>query len=99
MAAESSAVVKAMLTMDALSVLVSSVTYHRRTEFVNHPKVDLSKRRAKELMTISRDDEYRAIDPSPIIHNDLPTYLKKNTQSALSKSCATDEVRLPTTRK
>ncbi|PSN59923.1 hypothetical protein BS50DRAFT_640630 [Corynespora cassiicola Philippines] len=81
MPAESCAVVKAMLTMDVLSVFVSSVTYHRRMGFVTHPKVNLYKRRAAKLMTVNRDDEYRGMDPSSILHNDFPMYLKRNPQT------------------
>ncbi|KAL4721745.1 hypothetical protein ACLX1H_011239 [Fusarium chlamydosporum] len=50
MPTESSAVVKAMLTMDALSAFVAMMAYHRKIVFVTHPKVDIYKHRAAELM-------------------------------------------------
>jgi 3-dehydroquinate synthetase/threonine dehydrogenase-like Zn-dependent dehydrogenase/predicted NBD/HSP70 family sugar kinase len=49
MPSEASAVVKAMLTMNALSAFVAVVAYHRRIQFVTHPKVDMYKRKAVEL--------------------------------------------------
>ena len=39
-----------MLTMNPLSAFVAIVAFHRRIDFVNHPKVNLYKRRAVELM-------------------------------------------------
>ena len=80
MPAETSVVVKAMLTMDALSVFVSAVAYHRRIEFVTHPKVNLYKGRAKELMAVEGEVDHEVMDPGPIIRNDIPTYLERNHQ-------------------
>lgn len=50
MPTETSTVVKAMLTMNTLSVFVAAVAYHRRIEFVTHSKVDIYKRKAVELV-------------------------------------------------
>ena len=41
-----SAAVKIMQTMNTLSAFVAIVAYHRRIDFVTHPKVNLYKRRA-----------------------------------------------------
>ncbi|KAL4905929.1 hypothetical protein BDW74DRAFT_152291 [Aspergillus multicolor] len=49
--AEIPPLVKAMLTMYALSVFVAVVAYHRDISFVTHPKVNLYKQKAKDLLT------------------------------------------------
>ena len=76
MPAEASVVVRAMLTMYALSVLVSSVAYHRRIEFVTHPKVDLYKRRAAD----DGEVEHKLMDPESKVRDKVATYLKRNSQ-------------------
>ncbi|RYP67507.1 hypothetical protein DL771_007207 [Monosporascus sp. 5C6A] len=58
-------VVKLMLTMNALSVFVAMVAYHRRIEFVTHPKVALYKGRAQELLA-APEVEYPVSDPEAI---------------------------------
>ena len=53
MPAESANAVKMMLTCNAVAVFVAMVAYHRSFDFVSHPKVNLYKRKAKELMATS----------------------------------------------
>ncbi|KAF3911017.1 hypothetical protein AA313_de0202557 [Arthrobotrys entomopaga] len=82
MPAEASVVVKVMLTMYALSVFVSSVAYHRRIEFVTHPKVDLYKRRAAGLMAGDHEEvEHKLVDPESVMLDEVATYLKGNPQT------------------
>lgn len=56
------AVVKLMLTMCALEVFGAIVAYHRRIAFVTHPKVDIYKRKAVELMAAPEVEE-KVSDP------------------------------------
>lgn len=58
MPAETPAVIKAMLTMDAVCVFVSLVAYHMKIGFVTHPKVDLYKRRAVELIAADQEAKH-----------------------------------------
>ncbi|KAK4466441.1 hypothetical protein QBC42DRAFT_328047 [Cladorrhinum samala] len=58
MPADTPAIVKAMLTMDAVCVFVSLVAYHMRIEFVTHPKVNLYKRRAVELIAADQEAKH-----------------------------------------
>ncbi|KAI0448376.1 hypothetical protein F5B21DRAFT_518954 [Xylaria acuta] len=81
MPAETSAVVKAMLTMDAISVFVSSMAYHWGIGFVTHPKVDLYKRRAAGLMAADGEAEHNVSHPSPIIRDEVTVYLRRNPQT------------------
>ncbi|POS74151.1 3-dehydroquinate synthase [Diaporthe helianthi] len=45
-------ITKAMLTMNALSVFVSAIGYHKRINFVSHPRVAFYKERALSLFKI-----------------------------------------------
>jgi hypothetical protein len=65
MPAETPAVVKVMLTMNALAIFVAMEGYHREITFATHPKVDLYKRKALELVAAA-EVEQSASDPGPI---------------------------------
>lgn len=65
MPTESPTVVKVMLTMNALAVFVAMIAYHRRILFVTHPKVEIYKRKAMELMAAA-EVEHPVSDPGPI---------------------------------
>ncbi len=65
MTTESPAVVKVMLTMNALAVFVAMIAYHRRIPFVTHPKVEIYKRKAMKLMAAA-EVEHPISDPGPI---------------------------------
>jgi hypothetical protein len=71
-----SEVVKVMLTMNALSAFVAMLAYHRGIEFVTHPKVNLYKSRAVELMAAA-EVERKASDPGSI-SAELIAYLDNN---------------------
>ncbi|TAQ89040.1 hypothetical protein B7494_g2630 [Chlorociboria aeruginascens] len=73
------AVVKVMLTMNALSTFVAMVAYHRRIEFVTHPQVDLYKRRAAELMAAAEVE--REVSGSRAIIDGIITYLSANPRT------------------
>ena len=79
MPAEAPAVVKIMLTMDTLSTFVAMVAYHRRIEFVTHPKVDLYKRRAVELMAAA-EVEHQVSGPGRI-SAEVIAYLSDNPRT------------------
>ncbi|KAM0813229.1 putative 3-dehydroquinate synthase [Seiridium cardinale] len=72
-------VVRAMLTMYALSVFVATIAYSRRIEFVTHDKVDLYKHRAAELMTAPTVEE--KVSEAGSISGEVITYLKSNPQA------------------
>ena len=76
---ETSAAVKIMLTMNALSTFVAIVAYHRRIDFVTHPKVNLYKRRAVELMAAA-EVNHKVSDPGSITA-DIIAYLSNNLQT------------------
>ncbi|KAI9770987.1 MAG: hypothetical protein M1840_002691 [Geoglossum simile] len=76
MPAETPAAVKVMLTMNALAIFVAMVAYHRRITFVTHPKVDLYKRKAAELMATA-EVEQSVSDPGPI-STKIIAYLNDN---------------------
>lgn len=76
---EASAAVKIMLTMNTLSAFVALVAYHRRINFVTHPKVNLYKRRAMELMAAA-DVERKVSDPISFTA-DIIAYLSDNFQT------------------
>lgn len=79
MPAGSPAVVKVMLTMNALSVFVALVAYHRKINFVTHPKVDLYKRRAMELVA-DAEIEHK-VSGIESISTEVTTYLSNNPQT------------------
>ena len=79
MPTETPAVVKVMLTMNALSAFVAMVAYHRRIEFVIHPKVDLYKRRAVELMAAAEVKE-EVSDPG-LTSDEVIAYLSDNPRT------------------
>jgi threonine dehydrogenase-like Zn-dependent dehydrogenase len=72
------AVVKLMVTMNALSVFVATVAYHRVIEFSTHPKVDLYKRRAAELVAAA-EIEQKISDPRAI-SDEILAYVKHDSQ-------------------
>ena len=76
---ENSAAVKIMLTMNALSAFVAIVAYHRRINFVTHPKVNLYKRRAVELLMAAAEVEQKVSHPGSITA-DVIAYLSNNLQ-------------------
>ncbi|KAK3984004.1 hypothetical protein QBC44DRAFT_28960 [Cladorrhinum sp. PSN332] len=80
MPAETPAVVKAMLTMDAVCVLVSLVAYYRRIGFVTHPKVDLYKRRAAELILAADDGDFLYPDAATC-NEAVNAYLKRDPRT------------------
>lgn len=45
-------ITRAMLTMNALSIFVASIAYHRRINFVSHPRVAFYKERALSLFNL-----------------------------------------------
>lgn len=51
--------------MNTLSAFVAIMAYHRRIDFVTHPKVNLYKPRAVELMAAA-EVEQKVSDPGPI---------------------------------
>ncbi|MCJ1442734.1 MAG: hypothetical protein MMC23_003231 [Stictis urceolatum] len=73
---EAPAAVKAMLTMNALSIFVAVVAYHRRIEFVTHHSVDLYKRRSVEL--IATDEPQQDLADSARFASMLVEYLSSN---------------------
>ena len=79
MPAEIPVVVKIMLTMNTISAFVAIVAYHRRIEFVTHPKVDLYKRRAAELMAAA-EVEQEVSDPGQI-SAEVIAYLSNNPRT------------------
>jgi hypothetical protein len=79
MPAETPAVVKVLLTMNALAVFVAMVAYHRRIAFVTHPKVDVYKLKAVELMAAAEVEE-RVSDPGPI-SAEIIAYLGSNPRT------------------
>ncbi|KAK3381225.1 hypothetical protein B0H63DRAFT_197823 [Podospora didyma] len=77
------AVVEAMLTMDALSIFVAAIAYHRRIQFVTHPKVNLYKRRAVELLAATAtpnavSHQIPTSDPSSVLRDEVTPYIKSN---------------------
>lgn len=76
---EASAAVKIMLTMNTLSAFVALVAYHRRINFVTHPKVNLYKSRAMELMAAA-EVEQKVSNPGSITAK-IIAYLSKNLQT------------------
>ncbi len=81
MPTETPAVVKVMLTMNTLSAFVAMVAYHRRIEFITHPKVDLYKHRAVELMATA-EVEQKVSDPEHI-SAEVIAYLSKNPRTPI----------------
>lgn len=79
MPTEIPAVVKVMLTMNALAVFVATVAYHRRIVFVTHPKVEIYKRKAVELM-VAAEVEQKVSDPGPICA-EIAAYLGNNPRT------------------
>ena len=77
--AETSTAVQIMLTMNTLSAFVAIVAYHRRIDFVTHPKVNLYKRRAMELMAAA-EVKHKVSDPGSITA-DVIAYLSNNLQT------------------
>lgn len=80
MPAEISAVVKAMLTMSTLSTFCAMVAYHRRINFVTHPKVDLYKRRAVQLMATSGLEQKVQVSEAGSIRLEVTAFLNDNPQ-------------------
>jgi hypothetical protein len=74
---ETSVILKAILTMHALSVLAASVTYYRRIELVTHPKVNLYKPRSAEVMAENSAIAQNAMDPDQVL-GDITTYMEQN---------------------
>ena len=79
MPTETPMVVKVMLTMNALAVFVAMVAYHRRIAFVTHPKVNVYKRKAVELLAAA-EVEQRVSDPRSI-SDEIIMYLSNNPQT------------------
>ena len=73
---EASKIVKVMLTVNACSIFVAMVAYHRKIDFVTHPKVNLYKRRAKELVAAPAVEQ-DVSDPGSV-SGDILTYLSNN---------------------
>lgn len=71
------AVVEAMLTMNALAVFVAMMAAHRQMEFVTHPKVNLYKRRTKELLNTATTEPQHACDREAVAAQ-IIAYLGKN---------------------
>ena len=71
---EISAVAKLMVTMNALSVFVATVAYHKVIKFSTHPKVDLYKQRAAELVAATEIEQ--KVSDLGAISNEIITYLK-----------------------
>lgn len=80
MPAEIPAVVKAMLTMSTLSTFCAMVAYHRRINFVTHPKVDLYKRRAVQLMATSGLEQKVQVSEAGSIRLEVTAFLNANPQ-------------------
>ncbi|KAI3317793.1 3-dehydroquinate synthase-domain-containing protein [Xylariaceae sp. AK1471] len=77
---ETPAPVRAMLAMYALSVFVAVVGYHRNISFVTHPKVDLYKRRAKDLVAAPQM-KHSVSSPPELISNQIIMYLDQHPQT------------------
>ena len=73
MPAKTPAAAKVMLTMNALAVFVAMVAHHRKITFVTHPKVNLYKRKAVELVAAA-EVEHPVSDPKSI-SAEISTYL------------------------
>lgn len=76
---ETSAAVKIMLTMNTLSAFVAIVAYHRKIDFVTHPKVNLYKRRAMELIAAAEVEH--KVSPPGSTTADIIAYLNSNPQT------------------
>lgn len=68
-----------MLTMNTLSAFVAFVAYHKRIDFVTHPKVNLYKSRALELLDAA-EVELKVSDLGSI-SADVIAYLSNNPQT------------------
>jgi 3-dehydroquinate synthetase/threonine dehydrogenase-like Zn-dependent dehydrogenase/nucleoside-diphosphate-sugar epimerase/predicted NBD/HSP70 family sugar kinase len=78
--AETPPPVKAMLAMYALSVFVAVVAYHRNITFVTHPKVDLYKRKAKDLAAAS-EIKHSTSSPPELISDQICVYLDQHPKT------------------
>lgn len=73
---KNSKIVKMILTMNTFSTFVAMVAYHKKINFVTHPKVNLYKRKAKELV-ITTTIEQKLSNPNSI-NGDILIYLNNN---------------------
>ncbi|KAK0121429.1 hypothetical protein ONS95_009723 [Cadophora gregata] len=69
-------VVKVMLTMNALSAFVAILAYHREIQFVTHPKVQLYKRRALDLVAAA--EVKRQISETTLVSAEIVACLDSN---------------------
>jgi len=75
---QNSPAVKVMLTMNAMSIFIATVAYHRGIKFVTHPKVDMYKHKAMEQ--VARIETEQKTSNRESIRTDILTYLKNNPQ-------------------
>ena len=76
--AELAETVKVMLTINAVAIFVAMVAYHRGFDFVSHSKVNLYKRKAKELMAISSAEQ--EVSSSDSVIDSIVAHLNSNHQ-------------------
>lgn len=77
--------VKLMLSIDSVAYFVAMVAYHKEINFVTHPKVNIYKKRAIELLASAKEEQAIHNSMLPFNPEDVVAYLQSNPSHPLRR--------------